>query len=153
SFAGSSPRVEADPKASPDGPHALNHDPEPRPATVASRIAQIALYIAAWAFVAFFFASQNWLSALYAGRSTSFRVALIYPVTDAALWAVLGIGVIALSRRFPLDRGRVLRGLAVHLPVALVVSLVEGAASFTVFRSLGMFAGSTRPPAQLMSLM
>ena len=139
--------------AGPDGPHALSHDREPRPATLATPIAQTALYLAVWAFVALFFASQNWLSALYAGRSISFLIASIYPVTDATLWAVLGVGAIVLAQRFPLEQRRFLRGLAVHVPAALVLSLAEGAASFAVFRSLGLFAGSTQPPAQLMSLM
>jgi len=139
--------------ASPDGPSTLSAVLETRPTTLASRIARIALYLAVWAFVALFFGSQNWLSALYAGHSTPFRVALIYPVTDAALWAVLGLLPIALARRFPLEQHRVLRGAAVHLPAAFVLALAEGAASFKVFDSMGWFASSTTPPRQLMTLM
>lgn len=103
--------------------------------------------------MALFFASQSWLSALYAGRSISLGVALTYPVTDASLWAILGLVAIALTRRFPLERGRLARGLAVHLPAALVLSLLEGCASFGVFRAMGMFAGSKSPPGQIMGLM
>ena len=100
-----------------------------------------------------FFASQSWLSALYSGRPASWRAALLYPVTDAAMWAVLGLAAIALARRFPLEQRRIMRGLAVHLPAALVLSLAEGAAAFATFNALGLFAGGNAPAARVMTLM
>ena len=139
---------------SPVGSTSLSAIPEAR-ATPAGpgRAGRIALYLAAWGFFALFFASQNWLSALYAGRTATLLSAFLYPVTDAALWAVLGLVVVALAQRFPLEQRRLLRALAVHVPAALVLSLIEGGATFSVFRRIGAFAGSDVPAARLMALM
>src|SRR5262249_32901825 len=58
-----------------------------------------------------------------------------------------------LARRFPLEQRRLGRGLAVHLPAAVVLSLAEGAAGFATFRCLGLFAGGNAPAARVMGLM
>ena len=103
--------------------------------------------------VAIFFASQTWLSAMYSGRTPSFANIVRYPITDASLWAGLGLVAIALARRFPLEHGRVARSLAVHALAALVLSLLQGWLSFAIFQKLGLFAAAQMPPARLGALL
>ena len=112
--------------------------------------ARAGLYLLLWAITALFFGSQYWLLSQYAGRNDGFLKSLRYPLIDAAIWAALGLAAIALARRFPLERGRVLRGLAVHLPAAVLMSFAEGACAFAALHSLHLFGPSSMPAREVL---
>jgi signal transduction histidine kinase len=106
-------------------------------------LVRVVSYLGAWFLIALFFASQTWLYGLYSGRANSFARALVYPLIDTALWAVLGLGAIALARRFPIERRTIGSRLALHAGAALVLAVVEGMLSYRVFVAAGLFAGSS----------
>src|SRR5205085_6600699 len=90
------------------------------------------------------------LYARYAGRAVPWRQALLFPGTDAFFWSGLALVAFALARCFPLERGRLLRGLAVHLPAGLALSIVESVLAFAVLFAIGTFRESPMPPQRMM---
>jgi sensor histidine kinase YesM len=57
------------------------------------------------------------------------------------VWFLLTPVVLWLGRRFPLERGRWLRRMAVHLPIAAIISLVQLAVESMLMYRLGLFPG------------
>jgi hypothetical protein len=55
----------------------------------------------------------------------TWRQSLVYPMADALARAGLALVALTLARWFPFERGRVIRSLAVHLPSAIVLSILE----------------------------
>src|SRR5262245_57651575 len=98
------------------------------PRSNSSAIGRAAAWVGVWWLLGLFFGSQNLLYAGYVGRKPSLRLALGVPFTDMTLWALFSPLVIALARRFPFQSGRILRSVAVHTPVAIVLSIVHAVA-------------------------
>jgi hypothetical protein len=66
------------------------------------------------------------------------------------LWALLSPLVIALARRFPFRRGRILRAVAVHVPVAFVLSIAHAFIGGSFFVAMGFFPNREMPVPRLL---
>src|SRR5689334_13853096 len=86
---------------------------------------ETALIFAAWAVFGLLLANQTYIQTLLRGRQMPVIVALRPGLLEAFLWALTTVAIFWLARRFPLERGRVLRGIAVHLVAAVVISLAR----------------------------
>jgi len=86
---------------------------------------ETALIFAAWMVFALLLANQNYTVTALAGRQMPLFVALRPGLLEAVLWALTTVAIFWLVRRFPLDRGRVLRGIAVHFVAAVVIALAR----------------------------
>ena len=73
------------------------------------------LAFAGWTFVAFFFASQTYLTYKSSGGSAPLGLILKVALADWYLWALLAPLIVWLARRVPLERDHWVRGAAVHL--------------------------------------
>jgi two-component system, LytTR family, sensor kinase len=86
-----------------------------------------ALVFGAWTATGVFFASQLYF--LYpitsGGREVSFAWALVINLPFYWLWALLTPAILGLARRFPLDRTRWKKSLAVHAGVSVALSAVQ----------------------------
>jgi signal transduction histidine kinase len=112
-------------------------------------LALAGVYLSVWLVSALLAGGQTWLYGLYSGRPNAVRTAFTYPLTDAGLWAGLGIGVLWLARRFPFERGRIGIALAVHVPAAVACAIVESGLSLLVFERMGLFQGAPRTTAEM----
>jgi two-component system, LytTR family, sensor kinase len=86
---------------------------------------ETALIVAAWTVFGLLVANQSTMLSALGGRPMPWVIALRPALLEAALWAFTTLGIFWLARRFPLERGRVLRGIAVHLVAALVIALAR----------------------------
>src|SRR5689334_14992770 len=86
---------------------------------------ETALIFAAWTIFGLLLANQSYIQTALAGRQMPVFVALRPGLLEAVLWALTTLAIFWLARRFPLDRGRVLRGIAVHLVAAVVIALAR----------------------------
>jgi two-component system, LytTR family, sensor kinase len=86
---------------------------------------ETALIFAAWTVFGLLLANQSYIQSLLGGRQMPVVVALRPGLLEAFLWALTTLGIFWLARRFPLDRGRVLLGVAVHLVAAIVIALAR----------------------------
>jgi two-component system LytT family sensor kinase len=83
---------------------------------------ETALIFAAWTVFGLLLANQSYVQTLLRGRQMPWIVALRPGLLEAFLWALTTVAIFWLSRRFPLERGRLLRGIAVHLVAAVVIA-------------------------------
>jgi len=102
-----------------------------------------------WTLVGLVFALRTYLDRMYSGPGSAFGQALAPALIEAYLWAVLTPAVLWLARRFPLDRRGWVRGLAVHVPVGVVVAI----AAFAGFTTIAhLFSLAPVRPATLVRL-
>jgi signal transduction histidine kinase len=78
-----------------------------------------------WTCVAFFFASQTYLSYKYSGGVAHWRIILTSNLCQWYGWGLLAPGIIWLARRFPVERGRWTSSLGMHLVAGVGVALVK----------------------------
>ena len=77
---------------------------------------ETALIVGAWAVFGLVLANQGYMQSGLRGRPVlSWADALRPGLLEALLWVVSTFAIFWLARRFPLERGRVLPGIAVHL--------------------------------------
>src|SRR5262245_44889494 len=86
---------------------------------------ETALIFAAWAIFGLLVANQSYIQSALGGRQMPVVVALRPGLLEAVLWALTTVAIFWLARRFPIDRGRVLQGVAVHLIAAVVIALAR----------------------------
>lgn len=86
---------------------------------------ETAIIFAAWAVFGLLLANQSYLQAALAGRQMPWRTALRPALLEANIWAFTTLAIFWLARRFPVERGRVLRAIAVHLIAAIVIALAR----------------------------
>ena len=86
---------------------------------------ETALIFAAWTVFGLLLANQGYMQAELRGRPVPWVEVLRRGLLDAYLWAFATLAIFWLARRFPLDRGRVLRGIVVHLVAAVVLALAR----------------------------
>src|SRR5688572_17519886 len=86
---------------------------------------ETAIIFAAWAVFGLLVANQSYIQSVIGGRPMPWYVALRPGLLEAFLWALTTVAIFGLARRFPLDRGRVLRGTVVHLLAAVVIALTR----------------------------
>jgi sensor histidine kinase YesM len=66
------------------------------------------------------FSSQVWVDYGYCGHPVSWRTALVVALGQWYLWALLTPALLALARRFRIERPRVMESVAVHLAASVV---------------------------------
>ena len=86
---------------------------------------ETAIIFAAWTVFGLLVANQSSMLSVLGGRPMPWWIALRPALLEAALWAFTTVGIFWLARRVPLERGRVLRGIAVHLVAAVVIALAR----------------------------
>jgi len=86
---------------------------------------ETALIFAAWTVFGLLVANQSSMLSVLGGRPMPWVIALRPALLEAALWAFTTVAIFWLARHFPLERGRVLRGIAVHLVAAVVIALAR----------------------------
>ncbi len=86
---------------------------------------ETALIFAAWAVFGLLLAHQSYIQSSLGGRQMPWVIALRPALLEASLWAFTTLAIFWLARRFPIERGRVLRGIAVHLVAAVVIALAR----------------------------
>ncbi len=86
---------------------------------------ETALIFAAWTVFGLITASQNYMHFELRGEPISWRHALLQGLSGAYLWALATLAIFWLARRFPLERGGMLRNVAVHLVGAVILSLAR----------------------------
>ncbi|MEW6210355.1 MAG: histidine kinase [Acidobacteriota bacterium] len=107
------------------------------------RLPQWAIIICGWTLFGLFFASQGFISqARYDGRIAWARTLAVW-LMCAYSWAALTPAILWLARRFPLERRKWLRSLAIHLASAAFFS-VFALVIFIFLREI--ILPDTRPP-------
>jgi two-component system, LytTR family, sensor kinase len=86
---------------------------------------EAALIFAAWTVFGLITANQIYMQSEVRGLTVPLGHVLRLGLFEAYLWAFATLAIFWLARRFPLDRGRMLRSSAVHLFGALVLSLAR----------------------------
>jgi signal transduction histidine kinase len=86
---------------------------------------ETALIFAAWTVFGLVTANQYYMQFELRGEPISWRDALKLGLFEAYLWALATLLIFWLARRFPLERGRMLRTVAVHLAGAVILSLAR----------------------------
>ncbi len=83
------------------------------------------LALAFWTALGLFFASQTGLAYLYQQGWAPWGFLIRLALGEWYIWALLSPGVWWLARRFPMERGRVRRALAVHIPAAFAFTIAK----------------------------
>jgi len=96
-----------------------------------------------WSGVALFFASQTYLSYKYSGGEAHWGVVLKINLCQWYTWGLLAPVVIWLSRRFPIERGRWIGSVAIHLAASVCIALVKWQLDNVLRHSLLGFERST----------
>jgi len=86
---------------------------------------ETAIIFAAWAVFGLLLANQSYVQAALGGRQMPVVTALRPGLLEAFLWALTTLVIFWLARRFPLEKGRVFRGIAVHLVSAVLIALAR----------------------------
>lgn len=95
-----------------------------------------------WTALGLFFATQSGLSYTYQQGYAPWGFLIRLSLGEWYIWALLSPAVFWLARRFPFERGRRVRALAVHLPAAVICTAVKLAVEGQVVWPL---LGLTRP--------
>ncbi len=106
-------------------------------------------FVALWTLIGLLFAGQFHLSNAQFGVPVTWGTAIGFGLADWYVWAVWSLPILALSRRFPLDRGGWVRNLAVHLSASAVVSVGYAAVRAYIGQLQASWAGDYRPYADL----
>ncbi|MCZ6767133.1 MAG: histidine kinase [bacterium] len=96
--------------------------------------AQVALLFGLATLLGVFFASRMYVSYAYGGYDASWKTALAYNMPDWYAWALVAPIILWLGRRFPLDGRHWVRRLFIHVPAAVVISLLKIALVYGVTR-------------------
>jgi sensor histidine kinase YesM len=83
------------------------------------------IFFGVWTLYGLFFALQTYISSSYVGRNVSFEQTLLPWLSCGYVWALLTPFVIKLTRRFPLEKGKLLRILLIHSFASLIFSLLH----------------------------
>ena len=83
------------------------------------------LIFAAWTVFGLLLAAQYYMAFELRAQPVSWTLVLRRGLFEAHLWALATLAIFWLARRFPLERGRMLRHVAVHLGGAIALSLVR----------------------------
>ena len=102
------------------------------------RLLKLALIFGCWTLFGLFFASQEYVRYAYAGRPVELVRMLLAWLGSAYVWAALTPLIFYLTRRFPIERTRLSRGLLVHLPASVLFSCVELLAFIVIAPLLGL---------------
>jgi hypothetical protein len=95
----------------------------------ASPVRRLALFLVVGLVPGLLSAAQSWAL----GGTPTLGEALVLSLPPWFFWALAAPAVVALGRRFPLERGRILRSLPVHLVAGVVAVLAHAAFAYTVW--------------------
>ena len=82
--------------------------------------------LAAWTLVAMLFAGQAWIAAQMRGEPLAWARASLIWLVWAAVWAALTPLALRLAARFPLQRPKVLRAIAIHSVASVICAFLPG---------------------------
>ena len=88
---------------------------------------ETALIFAAWTVSGLLMANQFVMQSALRGRPVPWPVALRGNLLESFLWALTTLAIFWMVRRFPLERGRVLRRIGVHLVAAVGIAMARAA--------------------------
>jgi two-component system LytT family sensor kinase len=86
---------------------------------------ETALVFAAWTAFGLIMANQFYMQLELGGRPASWGPVLRHGLFEAYLWAFVTLAIFWLARRYPIERGRMLRSIPVHLVVVVVLALLR----------------------------
>jgi two-component system, LytTR family, sensor kinase len=89
---------------------------------------ETAIIFAAWTVFGLITANQDYVRFEMRGNPLPWATVLRVNLFESFLFALATVAIFWLTRRFPLERGRMLRGIVVHLSGTLLLSLVRVAA-------------------------
>ncbi len=95
----------------------------------------------AWTFLGLFMFSQDMVQKLVTHGPYPWWHHLIGWMAGVWLWFLLTPVVLWLGRKFPLERARLGRRIAVHLPLSVLVSIVQLTIEAAVLKRTGIFPG------------
>lgn len=93
------------------------------------------LIFSSWTAFAFLFALQSYAGNIYLGSPSSFWILLAIWLISGYAWMFLTPFVLFLSRKFPVERGRIFRNLPVHIAAASILAIVH-LSVIVVFRQI-----------------
>ena len=99
-------------------------DDEPAQKTITSRGRNWAIGFGIWTIVGLSFASRSYLQYQFNGTDVSWQEVYSGYMIDFYLWAAASPLIFRLSRRYPVERGRLANRLLLHLVAALLLNLV-----------------------------
>jgi signal transduction histidine kinase len=88
---------------------------------------ETAVIFAAWTVFGLLMANQTFMMGQLGGRRAPWFILLRGSLLDSYLWAFATVAIFWLARRFPLERGRMLRHIPVHIVAAIVLGLARAA--------------------------
>ena len=104
---------------------------------------EAALIFAAWTVFGLLLANQFHMQSEMVGRPDRWVNVLRAGLLDAYLWAFSTVAIFWLARRVPIERRRLLLGIAVHLVAAVLLGLARTGVKVELSRR--MFGNRTRP--------
>lgn len=102
---------------------------------------EAAIIFAAWTIFGLLLAHQSYIQAAIGGRQMPWYVAVRPAALESFLWALTTLAIFWLARRFTLERGRMLRGIAAHLVASVVIALTRSGLMVV----LGWYVAWVRP--------
>ena len=104
---------------------------------------ETAIIFAAWSVFGLILAYQFHMQTELMGRPDSWTTALRAGLVDSYLWAFSTVVIFWLARRVPLERGRLIPAIAVHLVAAILLALARTA--FKIELAQHLFGSRPRP--------
>jgi two-component system LytT family sensor kinase len=86
---------------------------------------ETALVFAAWTVFGLIMANQFYMQLELSGRPASWGRVLRHGLFEAYLWAFVTLAIFWLARRYPIERGRMLRSIPVHVVGVVVLALLR----------------------------
>jgi two-component system, LytTR family, sensor kinase len=115
--------------------------PPGEPRTARSWLGAAALVAGGWTFVGLFGIARDWALSLTTDRPARSVEDMWWTMESVWLWALFTPLIFALCRRFPLERGRAARNLAVHAALAVGVHLLDVAVDYVFGAAAGLARG------------
>lgn len=102
-----------------------------------------------WTLFGVFFSLQSYLNSIYLGRPLDFYFPFIAWTSCGYLWALLTPLILRLGRRFPIEKGALLKSLTIHLLFASFLSLLQ--IGMYVFVRQWLIGDAAKPFSPLLS--
>lgn len=116
-----------------------------RPPAGASGWRSWAIGFGIWTIVGISFGTRSYLYSQVTGPPANFWEMVPNYMTDFYVWGIFSPLIFRLSRRYPIERGNIVRGLTFHIVVGLIFVIAITAITIPIVWSLG-FANSTTHP-------
>jgi two-component system LytT family sensor kinase len=103
-----------------------------------------------WTLFGLFFACQSYIANSYFDRHAPFGRILVPWLSLAYVWALLTPLAMKLARRFPLERGKLFRGVLLHSLVGILFSLLQVAVYLVAYVFSREWVMGNSPPAYVL---